>query len=284
MSETRLIEYIGKQANRVDDVLRTRRIWPAAGSVLEIPAAEAPRYTEYPTEWRETTREELEQRKDLKQAARDTAAKLLALADKLPATDLREVADALRAEALKREQTEDATRSAESAQRVAEAKAREATAEVTGQHADTSGGEGSEYTQKRLDDIVNAAREIDLNDSEKTVRVDYGNAVVPTPEALLPYLTFRPTEAEIVQALVPAPASAPEVNTPPEPAKELTRTEKAQSALADLPAAERPTLLRMIEVFELGLKNQGSLDVLRGRVRAALERIADGAGELAEAA
>lgn len=58
MSKTVLVEYIGRQKNRVDDVLHTNRIWELAGSILPIPAEEAPSYLRHALEWREISTEE----------------------------------------------------------------------------------------------------------------------------------------------------------------------------------------------------------------------------------
>jgi len=69
-NNTVLVEYVGRQKNRVDDVLKTRRVWAARGSALEIPAAEAGFYLMHPKEWQEITPEAYGKR----EAARNTAA------------------------------------------------------------------------------------------------------------------------------------------------------------------------------------------------------------------
>lgn len=268
--ETKLIEYVGKQVNRIDDVLRTARIWPKPGSYLEIPAAEAFHYLAHPMEWRETTREELALRADAGAEAEANLTRVLKLADKLPAQALRAAAARLVEAAVEKERAA-AAKAGEEAKRIAaEAKAAEGRAEVTGEHPDTSGAPGSEYSEQRRAAIVKAAAEIDLRDPEKARQVagSAGAAVVPTVEALLPYLTFRPTDAEIEEALLPTLSVAV-----PKP---RTTAERAQDALDDLPAAERPVMLEMIKVFGLEVGNTGSLDQLRGRVRKALEALAAG--------
>lgn len=53
-----LIEYIGKQTNRVDDVLKTSRVWTKAGDVVDVPDVDKHHYLIHAGEWCEITPEE----------------------------------------------------------------------------------------------------------------------------------------------------------------------------------------------------------------------------------
>ncbi len=63
-----LIEYVGKQRNRADDVLKTPRIWEGPGSAVEVPASEKHAYLAHPGEWREISREDYSRRMKAREA------------------------------------------------------------------------------------------------------------------------------------------------------------------------------------------------------------------------
>lgn len=195
--ETKLIEYIGKQINRVDDVLHTARRWPKPGAVLEIPVIEALRYLDYPTEWREVTKSELTLRADAEKHAQATLTKLVDISSSLPASALREAAQTLNRLAVEREQQEAADR-AKKSREIADAAA---LLKRSGAVKATEGTGGSEYSEKRLNDIRKAMDDVDLNDREKMSA--HG---VPLPAAFEELLNFVPTEGEIEAALKPAEA------------------------------------------------------------------------------
>lgn len=67
MQKKALIQYIGRAVPRVDDVLRTDRVWTKTNDILEVPADQAAHYTNHPLEWREITPSEAEQREQAKQ-------------------------------------------------------------------------------------------------------------------------------------------------------------------------------------------------------------------------
>lgn len=53
-----LIQYIGRQKNRPDDVLKTQRKWKENGSVVEVDDTEAKHYLQHPMEWRSISKED----------------------------------------------------------------------------------------------------------------------------------------------------------------------------------------------------------------------------------
>lgn len=62
------VMYVGNAKNWPDDTaLKTKRVWPEYGSVVEVTQEEAPHYTQHPKVWRAVSAEEME--KMQKQAA-----------------------------------------------------------------------------------------------------------------------------------------------------------------------------------------------------------------------
>jgi hypothetical protein len=46
-----LIQYVGKQPRKIDNVLHTGRVWQGAGDIIEVPDAEAAVYCGYPDQF-----------------------------------------------------------------------------------------------------------------------------------------------------------------------------------------------------------------------------------------
>lgn len=91
MSGNVLLEYIGRQLRRVDDVLHTKRIWDAAGSVLEVPENEALHYLQHPTEWRVVSREQVNNRLAARQAVEVSMSQVKSQWESLTIADLEQL-------------------------------------------------------------------------------------------------------------------------------------------------------------------------------------------------
>lgn len=98
MADTQLVEYIGRQVNRVDDVLHTTRVWPMRGSVVEIPAKEVAFYLAHAKEWRVITPEEHASREVAREAASDNLDAVKAVWKDLTLEDLERIRDEIEAE------------------------------------------------------------------------------------------------------------------------------------------------------------------------------------------
>lgn len=102
-----LIEYVGKQTNRVDDVLKSPRVWAKAGDVVEVPDSDKNHYLLHPGEWQEITPEEHQ----AKNSARlDLEARLNSMAriwEVLTIPEIKTLIDRMKAEVALREKRGD---------------------------------------------------------------------------------------------------------------------------------------------------------------------------------
>lgn len=61
-----MIQYVGRAVPRVDDVLKTDRVWDKVNAIVEVPEDQAGYYLQHPLEWREITPDEAFQRMQAK--------------------------------------------------------------------------------------------------------------------------------------------------------------------------------------------------------------------------
>lgn len=157
-NKTVLVEYIGKQKNRGDDVLNTPRVWPTPGSVVEMPEREAPHYLAHPGEWRIITTEELEQRDAARSEVEKTVQTLSTSWKSLPLEDLyalnNEIADEI--------DVREAELRAKGAQAKAETPAQDEAPVSTGDGDDASKVAASERIQK----VMAAIKQLDPNEKD----------------------------------------------------------------------------------------------------------------------
>lgn len=97
-----LIEYVGRQRNRGDDVLKTGRVWKAAGDVVEVPEDQKHFYLKHPDEWRETSEEAVEKREAARLKAAKNLGEIRGEWEKLTVEDLEQIRDDLNAEIQRR--------------------------------------------------------------------------------------------------------------------------------------------------------------------------------------
>lgn len=96
--QTVFIEYIGKQAVRSDNIRHSGRVWNGQGDVLEMPLVERYSYLQYPTMFREVTKEEMELRKAAKVMADDGLNRIKEAAGRLTDEQIQSMAKSLQEE------------------------------------------------------------------------------------------------------------------------------------------------------------------------------------------
>lgn len=151
-ANTVLVEYLGRQKNRVDDVLKTRRIWPARGSALPIPANEAAHYLAHPKEWGEITPELYAARESAREAATGSVAAVKGVWKDLSIPDLIALRDEVDAEIKARESAPPA-------------KAKTPTTDAPGSTTDTD-PESRALAVDRMNKIMSAIKGMDPADPE----------------------------------------------------------------------------------------------------------------------
>lgn len=184
-----LIEYIGKQKNRQDDVLKTARVWKAAGDVIEVPDDQKHYYLLHPMEWRETTASEVDKR----EKARNSAAKnLKEIKDewgKLTVADLEGIRDDITAEIIARKAAATKTQAPSAA-----AKASVASAPQLHTGSDDVSKQAS---ANRLLQIREAVKSLDPNDPEHYTGEPNKR---PRVDAVSEAVGFKVSKDEIEQA------------------------------------------------------------------------------------
>lgn len=88
-----LIQYVGKQPRKRDNVRDSGREWPGPGSVLEVPLAEKHSYLAHPGEWQEITTEQLALQKQAADQSRTVAQELGDLIQQMDEGSLTEILD-----------------------------------------------------------------------------------------------------------------------------------------------------------------------------------------------
>ena len=192
-----LIEYIGKQVNRRDDVLQTSRRWNKAGDVVELPDAEKHFYLAHPGEWRETTAELMKVREDARNVADHSLATLRGAWDSLLLPDLYQARQELDDEIRRREAADVAENDARMA--VLASRKREETVAIEVGLSDTQIPDpNSEAGQVRQEQIKRAISELDRKDPEH-----FTKAGLPRVGAVREAVGFDVTAEEIQLAYDP---------------------------------------------------------------------------------
>lgn len=184
---TVLIEYIGRREPRKDNVLNTRRVWEHHGSVVEVPANEAPHYTKYSDVWRKITAEELEQRKQARAAADENISGIKGVWQDLSIADL---------EKLKADIVE------EIARRRSEVKAVEDNEtpahDDPGVSIDSPDDMSATAAAERLKKIADVVVEMDPNDPEQYTKPPNS---LPMVDYVSEQVGFKVTRREITEAM-----------------------------------------------------------------------------------
>lgn len=188
---TVLVEYIGKQKNRGDDVLNTPRVWPTPGSVVEMPEREAPHYLAHPGEWRTITPEELEQREAARDEVTKTVEALSTSWKSLPLKDLYALNDEI-ADEIDLREAENRAKGAQAPEKVAE---QDEAPVSTEDGDDASKTAASERVQK----VMSAIKQLDSNNEDHFAKAG-PRAGSPKTAPVSEIAGFKVTAAEIDEA------------------------------------------------------------------------------------
>lgn len=267
--KTVLIQYIGKGASKIDNVRAgSGRYWPKRGTALEIPDVERYSYLAHPDVFREISAETYAAEAALSQ---DGLTAIKAALAPMSAGGVKEVLSVVQDELTLKIEME----------LKPESTPPRAPVGLTAADVANSNDAGTMLAyDTRIRSVANAIREIDLKNDELAIN---GR---PTPEAVRDMLGGNiPTEDEIAEAMYmlgakPRFASAVEAGVGLISIEPLAiqpqlneRHEKAQAAIADLPDADRETMLKMAEVFGIKVKKNTPTGPLRNKLREALELI-----------
>lgn len=260
MTETVLIQHIGLQEPRIDNISpASGRVWLKTGDALSIPVAEKYRYLAHPMSFREISEEDYLAAKEvsdrdvesfgesIKGLSRDTLLKLKPILDaEIAIRKLEPVAAPLPVIV-------------------------PVTALTAADVANATDPAVMQVYKERIDKIVIAIKNMDLKDDSLAVN---GR---PKAQAIKDFMGGDlPSEDDITEALAvvtgirepAAPAADEEAKKP-----ELTQRDKAVLALAELDIAERVTLEQMAGVFEVAFAARIGDDTLRERIRDVLTGI-----------
>lgn len=191
MSNMALIEYVGKQRNRPDDVLRTARMWKGAGDVVEVPEDQKHFYLAHPLEWRETTAAAVKKREDARLTAEKNLKDIKLSWGELTVADLDGIRDDINTEILARKKRAAAVPAAPPKDITDKA------ANAPPLHAGSDGA-SKQAAANRLIQIREAIKELDTNDPEHYTAEPNKR---PRVNAVTEAVGFKVTLEEIEQAL-----------------------------------------------------------------------------------
>ncbi len=100
---TVLIRSISRQVPRIDDVLKTNRVWKRRGDVVEVQASEASHYLAHPMEWERITPEQYEAQKVSDAMAKELVSEVSSKWNALALDDLKHMRAELDTEIKRRE-------------------------------------------------------------------------------------------------------------------------------------------------------------------------------------
>ncbi len=254
MTETVLIQHIGLQEPRIDNISpASGRVWLKTGDALPVPVAEKYRYLAHPMSFREISDEDYLAAKEItdrdvesfaehiKGVSRDTLLKLKPLLDaEIAIRKLEPVAAPLPVIV-------------------------PVTALTAGDVANATDPAVMQVYKERIDKIVVAIKNMDLKDDSLAVN---GR---PKAQAIKDFVGGElPSEDDITEALavvtgIREPAAPVDGEEPKK--LELTPRDKAVLALGELDLADRATLEQMASVFEVTFSARIGDDTLRERIR-----------------
>ena len=186
----RLIQYIGKQQNRVDDVLKTKRVWRRPGDVIEVEDSEAPHYTQHAGEWRAITTEQHEAHLAERAVIEETVASTTSAWAQLSLDDLYGMRDQLAAEIKLREDAKS------QAQGLNEVEAKAASSQPVDHPKDDPAAAGA--AAERMKAIIEAINNLDRNDPADWAK---GANEGPRVARVTEITGFKVSKAEITEAL-----------------------------------------------------------------------------------